>query len=297
MARYLFTLAALAVSLLSAPGQVATFDGGPIQRALIEIKSTYGHEASIERKAKSLNKFGQRSSVGTTYATVAQLQGSEINETQVATNLIDSAVSSNSGDTQTLTLEGHTIDGSGNLTFVVQDVTLTGQTEATLGTPLARATRAYVKNSGTFNSPQAAIAGTVYFYDNTDGIAAGVPNTAAATKLILSAGNTQTEKAATSVSALDYWIIKEGYFGVGRAGGSATTATFRIERRDVANGGVWRPTGSLITVQVGGGSRKLSFDPAIIIPPNHDVRVVAATDANTAAVFAELRGPLAVITQ
>jgi hypothetical protein len=259
------------------------------------VLSTYGDTVSVAAKAKDLTKFGTNSTVGTSYETVAQFQGTTANETFVSTNAIDAIVSSNAGDTQVIRVEGQTIDGSGNLTFVVQDATLNGQTSVLLGTPLARATRAYVKDSGTFNSPQAALAGVVSVYDNTDGESGGVPTTAAATKLLIEAGFTQSEKCATSVSANDYWFITEFSAGIGDAGGSANRVTFRLESRSVTGGGVWRPFGRVLVVNVDQNGRTFTPVPYLIVPKNSDVRVVAKTNSNTAEVFAEVRGMLAAV--
>ena len=271
----------------------ASFNIAQAERVVL---STYGDTVSVEEKAKNLNKFGTNSTVGTSFETVAQFQGSTANETFVTTNLIDSVVSSSTSDTtQTVSIEGHTIDVSGNLTFVVQDAALNGRTEVTLATPLARCTRIRVKQSGTFGTTPAALAGNVAVYDNTDGISAGVPSTAAATKALLLAGATSTQKCATAVSSGDYWFITTFSAGIGNAGGNADRVTFRIEARDVANGGVWVPQGRVLVVTVGQNGRTFDLDPYIIIPKNHDVRVVAAANSNTAEVFAELRGYLAVI--
>ena len=266
-----------------------------IRQAERFVLSTYGDTVSVAAKGKNLNKFGTNSAVGTSFETVAQFQGTELNETFVNTNLIDSIVSSDAGDTQVITIEGHTIDGSGNLTFTVQNATLTGQTEVTLATPLARATRAYVANSGVFNSTPAALAGTVYVYDNTDGIASGVPVTAAATKLLIQPGETQSQKCATSVSSTDYWFVTSFDAGIGAAGGAANRVQVRLEARDVVNGGAWRPVGRDLTLDVDQNGVQQDERPFIVIPKNHDVRVVAKTDTNTAAIFAEIRGYLAVI--
>lgn len=264
-----------------------------ISQAERVVSTTYGETVSVSQKGKNLNKFGRNNSVGTSYETVAEFQGSETNETFVSTNLIDSIVSSSGSDTQTITIEGHTIDGSGNLTFVVQDATLSGQTEVTLATPLARATRAYIKPSGTFNSPPAALAGTVSIYDNTGGITGGVPNTDAAVKLLISAGNAQTEKAATTTSSKDYWFISYFTAAIDDAGGPTTYIELRMETRDIANGGVWRPMGREFTVYKGVNGIAREFDPYLIVPKNHDWRIRAKCDGGTSSVYAEAGGVLA----
>jgi len=263
------------------------------------VYTTYADSISVFSKGKDLNKFGRNRAVGTNWETVAELQGTTENETYVSTNIIDSIVSDNSSDTsKTFTIEGHTIDGSGNLTFVTQNATTNasdGQTEVTLTTPIARANRMYLKASGTFNSPQTAPAGNVYVYDNTDGISAGVPVTAAATKMLLVAGETQSEKAATSVSSVDYWIITYFQAAIGDATGPTNFATVRMESRDVENGGAWRPLGKDYTLWPDTVGVQRFFDPCLIVPKNHDWRIRAKADGGSTEIYAEAGGWLASV--
>lgn len=269
--------------------------GSLVEEAEAVILSTYGDTVSVARKGKDLAKHGRNLVVGTAFETVAEFQGTESNETFVSTNLVDSISSSNAGDTQSITVEGHTIDGSGNLTFAIQTVALTGQTKKALTTPLARATRAYVAPSGVFNTTPAALAGTVYVYDDTGGITAGVPNTASATKVLIAAGDTKSQKGATTISSQDYWLITNFSAGIGDSGGSASLVTVRMETRDVKNGGVWIPLQREIVLTVGQNGVQRIQEPYLIVPKNHDFRIRAKTDANTAEVFAQASGPLALV--
>ena len=267
-----------------------------LRQAVNQIYSTYGDVVSVEAKKKSLTKFGDNPSVSTAYETVAPWQGTEINETFVSTNLIDSVVSSSTSDTtQTITVEGHTIDTSGNLTFVVQSVALTGRTETPLITPLARANRAYVAASGTFNTTPAALVGIVSIYDNTGGMASGVPSVAAATKLRIAAGDTQSQKCATSVSSTDYWIITHASVDIGDTTGNAAFVTAQLEIRDVANGGAWRPMGRVFTLWADQPGFDRAYNPYLIVPKNHDFRVSAKANANLAEVYANVDGYLASV--
>lgn len=263
------------------------------------VKSTYGDVVSARAKAKNLNKFGTSAIVGTGWTTVAQFQGSVANETFASTNLIDTVSSSAAGDTSlTITVEGHTIDGSGNLTFTIQNVTTDasdGRTPVALSTPLARATRAYITNSGTFGAPQSEPAGVIHIYDNTDGHSNGIPSTPAATKMVIQAGFTQTEKCATTVSATDYYFVRYFTAVIAQASPQADLVDCRIETRDVFNGGVWRPLGRDFTVFKLVEGLFAQFDPLLIVPKNHDVRVRAKADANTATVHAEIGGYLASV--
>lgn len=270
-----------------------------VDNAEREILKTYGDKVSVTAKDKSLRKFGRHPGVTTSFTTIQEFQGSEANETFVSTNLIDSISSSSASDNgKTFTIEGQTIDGNGNLTFVVQNATLDGsdgRTKVTLTTPLARATRIYVTNSGVFNSPQAVPVGTIYVYDDTGGVTNGVPNTAAATKIVIVAGESQSEKCATSISSQDYWIITEYSAAIARAGGSAAKVQIRMEYRQVDVGGVWRPVGRDIVIDTDQNGVFVSDNPNVIIPKNCDWRMRARTDANTADIQAEARGYLALI--
>ena len=260
------------------------------------VLSTYGDTVSVAAKAKNLNKFGLNDAVGTNWATVAQFQGSEINETFLTTNGIDAIVSSSGSDTQNITIEGHTIDGSGNLTFATQTVTLTGQTPVALGTPLARATRAFIAPSGAFGTTPAPAVGTISVYDDTDGATSGVPDTDAATKLIIDAGFAQSEKASTTISSGDYWFITNFSASVADGTKSATYVFFRMATRDVKNGGAWRPLGQDIVLRIGGDSPPpVTFQPFRIVPKNHDWVIAARTDSGAASVYAEAQGYLAAV--
>ena len=68
-----------------------------------------------------------------------------------------------------------------------------------------------------------------------------------------------------------------------------------MEKRDVKNGGAWLPTGGESVLTVGQNEAVIHHVMPIIIPKNHDWRVVAKTNANTAEVFAEAEGVLAAI--
>ena len=268
-----------------------------IRHAESVVFSTYGDTVSVSDKKKGLNKFGRTENADAgTLTTVGLFQGAVVNEAFAATNIVDSIVSSSTSDTtQEIKIEGHTIDGSGNLTFSIQTVTLNGQTEVPLTTPLARVSRAFVNSSGTFNSPFAALVGDVSVYDNTDGIAAGVPNTAAATKIIIKAGKTQTEKCSTSISSSDYWFLTSMHCSIEERG-PASAVDFYIEARDIANGGQWRPMGVELSLDTGAQpTGVLEFHPFRIVPKNHDVRVIAVSDTANTFCSAELEGYLAVV--
>ena len=263
------------------------------------VFSTYGDKVSVEQKAKNLNKFGRNGNVDSGQScTIQEFQGAtQYEETFVFDNLIDEVTSSSGSDTQSITIEGHTVNTStGDLTFVVQTLTLTGQTPATLTTPLARCTRLYINDSGTLGSPQAAFVGNIHVYDSSaTTVTSGVPNTATATKMYVTAGRTQSQKCATSTSSQDYWFISE--LEVSITGGSPTSKVeFQLELRDVKNGGNWRPVGPELSLETGAQvAKQVEAKPFFIIPSNHDVRLVCNSNANNVAVTGEIQGYLALV--
>ncbi len=275
------------------------YAGMDITQAENVVFSTYGDRVSVETKAKNLNKFGRSSNVDTGQpCTIAQFQGAaQYEETFVYTNVIDSVASANAGDTQAITIEGHTIDvATGDFTFVIQNVTLTGQTPVVLPTPLARVSRAYIRDSGTIGSPQSAFAGDVYIYDSSaTAVAAGVPGTATATKMVLKAGTTQSQKCQTTISGTDYWFLTEAEFSI--TGGSPTAKVeFQLESRDASAGGAWRPIGPEISLETGGQTAYLlEFKPFAIVPKNHDFRGIAISSANNTEVSCNVQGYLAAV--
>jgi hypothetical protein len=190
-----------------------------------EVYSTYGQRVSIDAKAKSLLKFGKSGNLSTNAGlqTVWSVDG---NETYISTNLIDSVVSSSASDTQEVTIEGHTIEGSGvdaKFTFVVQTVTLNGQTPVALTTPLARASRVN-------NNSSTEIVGVVSVYEDS-AVTGGVPNDVTKVHIDIPLGFQQSFKAATTFSNTDYFFLTGCYGAVSQK--QTAAADFYIELREV----------------------------------------------------------------
>jgi hypothetical protein len=262
---------------------------GSYRLAENEIFKSFGDTVSITDKGKSLNKFGTSDVVGTSFTTIAQFASGVINEISPTTNSIDTIVCTDNTFTGNVTVEGHTIDGSGNLTFVVQTKACNGNTEVTLDTPLARATRVF-NASGT---DLASTSDVVYVFDGTDGSTSGVPTTAADVFVLFTGDENQSEKCQTATSSVDYWIITGGRVTVASNKASSIEWRFEVRQKD----GVWRvqDNGFLDT------SNDTYYDeltvPYLIVPPNSDVRVRAKTNTQTdVSMTARIRGVLAIIT-
>lgn len=253
-----------------------------VSHAITQIKSVYGDDVTV--KPKTLAKFGSNDNIGTTYATVMTLPGTEINETYIATNGITHISSSDAGDDQEVLIEGHTISGS-DFTFVSQSVTLNGQNKVALSTPLARATRA-LNNNGT------DLAGDVYIYQD-DTLTAGVPDTDTKVHLIIPQGFNQSRKAATAISSSDYYIITGFVASINKK--TAATADVQLQVRDF--GKVFRTIFNVTVSSTGGPTAVVNLDPAIIIPKNSDLRIRARASTTGVEVSARMKGYLARVRE
>tara|TARA_R110000868_G_scaffold104343_1_gene287369 strand:+ start:613 stop:1464 length:852 start_codon:yes stop_codon:yes gene_type:complete len=250
-----------------------------VDDAIRRTFADYGDTVSVFKKSESLLKFGENDTLGTSSETVWMTGG---NETYPTTNAIDKFSSSSGADTQSIIVEGNTIDGSGNFTFVKQTVTLQGQTEAALTTPLARANRVY--NNGATN-----FAGTVYVYED-DTVTAGVPQTAAKIHLTADAEGNQSEKGATTISNTDYWFVSHIYCALNEK--TAATVDVRFEVRE--KGKVFRVRATL-TCSSAGGASFVDLRPFIIVPKNADFRFTASASTTNVSVEAWANGSLAQV--
>lgn len=251
-----------------------------LDHALHVIESTYGDEVSIQAKDKDLLKFGRNENVGTTEATIQHQPSGIYHETYVSDNLINSVISTDAGDTQDIVIEGHTISG-GVFTFVVQSATLTGQTAVALSTPLARCTRLY-------NDDSTEMVGVISVTE-TDTYTAGVPDTDAKVHLQLGAGEQQSEKASTTISNTDYWILTRFYGDILEK--TASSAEIHLEMR--LNGKVFREVAMCSASSNHRGV--FDFKPYFIVPKNSDIRLSAIADGANTDISGGMMGVLAVV--
>lgn len=246
--------------------------------ALDVIEGTYGVKASATMKNKDLLKFGRTEEVQTAKTTIMAHKSGTYNETYVSTNIIDTISSSSGSDTEIVTIEGHTVDGSGDFTFVVQTATLDGQNKVTIGTPLARMTRIY-------NGNGTELVGTVYGY--VDGaITNGVPDTGSLVHCVIPAGLQSSEKCATTISSTDYWIITTIRGNVLEK--TLTYGDFHLEVRN--KGGVFIDKQDFAAASGSDGGYR--FKPYLIIPANSDVRLRASASANNKEMSGSIQGVL-----
>lgn len=248
-----------------------------------EVLSSYGDVVSIIAKAKGLNKFGQNVDVDTALETVWYPGGNEVYATSNVINTISSTVA---GDLVPMTVEGHTISGTGvdaQFTFVVQTATLNGQNKVVLTTPVARVSRFY--NNGTVD-----ITGDIYVYED-DTVVGGVPQTPAKIHGQIPAGQQQTFKAATTFSNTDYFALSHFQASMTK-GGPSGTADFILEVREV--GKSFRPR-FIMTCSDTSGLAEQVFDPPLIVPKNADVRIRAIGSVANIPVNAAFEGYVALV--
>ncbi len=262
---------------------VNPIDSDPlIADALNRILADYGDTVSVKNKAKSLLKFGRNTNVGSvsTGYTIWWTGQDQTHETYVADNInsIDTLSSSSGSDTMQVTVEGHTMTG-GNRTFVTQNKTLVGQGKATLDTPLNRLTRIYV-SGGTSNN-----VGEIYGYEDTS-LTSGKPTDTTKIHITVPVGKNQSEKASTSLSSTDYWIITN--FEGSLVEKTSSFADIELQVREV--GSVFRPRNDVVADGSGGS---YNFKPYLIIPPNADVRLIAVSDSTSREVSGSIQGFLA----
>ena len=246
-------------------------EGNPLALALNEIKRTYNVDATLVGKGKTLHKWGFNA--GSANATWETVQDSGGTETLLAANSITVADSTSASDTMTLQVEGHYLDASDNLIFHVQTVTLTGTTAVALSQPLARCSRMFV-------TVGAAAVGTVT-------VNAGEGGTAY--NRILATSST-SEKAATSISYRDYFLLTE--FGSSVLGNNNAAARFRLQTKPV--GGVWRTIARWSLKGDNTDYDRGTQSPLVVIAPNTDIRIQSNASSAATEISAHFDGYFAV---
>lgn len=255
---------------------------GRLVQAEREIYQTFNDKVSVDRKAKSLVRFGKSASLVTgSLQTVWTVGG---NETYVNANLIDSISSSSTLDNKEIYIEGHTVVGTGEdqkFTFVTQRVNLNGQTRVALPIPLARVSLAYNDN-GT------PLVGRVVVYENT-ALVGGIPSDVTKIHIDIPLGFQESFKGATTFSNGDYYILTGGFGSVSLKQDGA--ADFYLEIREP--GKIFRQVAGISATNAGPWT--INLDPAVIIPKNCDIRVRVETSANNIVVFTSFQGYLAKV--
>lgn len=252
-----------------------------ILRAVDEIQRVWGDYVDIKTASDSKLKFGASEEVGTTPTTL-QWEGG--NETYVTTNSIDTASSSDAGDTDTVIVQGYILT-AGLLSYVEQEVTLDGQNKVVLGTALARVDRIY--NSGTTDW-----LGDIYVYED-DTITLGVPDTATKVHMKAPAQFNQSMKGAGSTANDEYLLVTAWHAAVFRKKDGVIDFGFYTREVGTTNK-VFRLRMGTSASEASGGSI-LYLDPVFIIPRNHDYRFQGIAAAIDTAGYGAINGVIAKV--
>lgn len=257
-----------------------------VKHAIDRIKNEYGDVVSVEKKAKDLIRFGLNTNVGTTRSTLWYTGQDELNETYVAgnSNSIDTLSCSNAGSDQELIVEGHYYDNNIRI-FTKQIVKQNGQSKVQLSRSLNRVTRAYHAGRTETN-----LIGETYIYEDT-AISAGKPTDTEKIHLTLPSGENQSQKASTSLSSSDYWIVTGFSAGYAEKSGS-NIADVRLEVR--RKGEVYRPISKGLIIRTGDDSIR-DFIPYIVIPKESDIRLTALASTSGQSINGDIFGFLAKI--
>lgn len=255
---------------------------GRLVQAEREIYRSFGEQVSVDKKAKSLIKFGKSRALPVdSLETVWTVGG---HETYVPADTITHISSSSPSDNQEIMIECHTVEGTGadsKFSFLTQTVTLDGQNKVALSVPVARVSQIY-NNNGT------ELQGRVAVYEDT-AIVGGIPTDASKIHIDIPAGLQSSFKGATTFSDKDYYILTGGFGSVSIKQDAA--ADFYLEVREA--GKVFRQVAAISASS--GGPWNVELDPAVIIPKNADVRITAETSTNNAVVYGVFKGYLAKV--
>jgi hypothetical protein len=246
------------------------FESNPIGRALNRIDSDYGVLASVVEKAKVIHKYGKiESTLNDTWETVQTSGGTE---TLLTTNAITVIVSTSASDTQTVDIEGHYLTASGDLVFHVQTATMNGTTPVTLVQPLARCSRMHSNAVYTVGrvTVRAGAGGTVY-----NEIAVGL---------------VQSDKAATTISYRDFYILTAFGASVVDSNNNAS-CEFELQRRE--GNEQWRPV-ALVRLTGNNTTYERMLEPPVVLGPNGEFRVRARSSTAGVTLDAHFSGYLAI---
>ena len=190
---------------------------------------------------------------------------------------IDSLSSSNAGDTQKIEVQG--LDGNYNL--VTQTITLTGQTTKSLNTNLLRVFR--MKNVGSTN-----LAGNLYCYVSGGVVTAGVPQTDADVRAIISLHATGDSHNQTLMALYTIPAGKTGYLCSFYASsiGAIKTAVKEIHLDIRPFGQVFQSKHTSSLTDTGTSHFLHHYSIPEVIPTKADIRMQADTDVSGAGVSA-----------
>jgi hypothetical protein len=139
-----------------------------------------------------------------------------------------------------------------------------------------------------YNNGSTDLIGNIYAYED-DTITAGVPDTDIKVHLIVEAGLNNSEKASTSISSTQFWVVTNFYGDTLEK--TATFASIHLEVREPGKTFINKVDISANT----GGRGDHDFIPFFIVPPNSDIRISAKAGASDKHITGGIQGTLLTI--
>jgi len=206
-----------------------------------------------------MNKFGENPDVdtGTDPEDVWDYGGTYTFSTSAD---IDQISSSDNSDNQEITVVGL----NSSWEQVTQTKDLTGQTGATLTTPLIRVFRAY-------NSDSSETAGDIYVSTNGASLSSGVPSVANTVRAMIRQEHQQTLMCIYTVPADKTAYFTSGYVSFSK-GKKDATADFTWKAR--AFGGVFQTKSKIGLTAAGSSTWNYNYGVSVALPAKADIEIV-----------------------
>jgi len=260
---------------------------GTLDDPFLVLNGDYMLEASRGNipGTSTVHKFGLASSIDTGDGVVDVWDGvddtlgtGKIPSYTFSTSADITLISSTSAaDTQVVSVQG--LDANWDL--VEQEVTLTGQTAATLTTALIRVFRVY--NAGSVD-----FAGNIFICTTGTTFTAGVPQTAANVRAVVKDGDNQTQMAIYTVPRNHTLYITHGWSNLSKP--ATTEAVVQIFRRPFES--VFRVLHTLALQTSGTSSEHRPYMVPLRIPEKTDIVYRAQVYSSASAVSAGFHGIL-----
>lgn len=225
----------------------------------------------------SYHKFGEAPNFDTSDLYVTIWDGSDddgINEmvyNYSTSAIIDSISSSNNGDTQDMEIEGLSAD----YVFLIQTITLTGQTRKALDTNLIRVFR--MRNVGS-----ADLAGDCYCYEDTE-LSVGIPILTNKIRAIARLEHNQTLMAVYTIPAGKTGYMRTWYAGIS---GAKKTSIHIIHLAAREFGGVFQTKHVSSIVAIGSSQIQHIYEEPKVFLEKTDVEIHVNTDEDAASISA-----------
>lgn len=254
-----------------------------VQHAIDVIEGQIGLKCRVTARnvIRAGRTFNADSGIPTTVMTLPG--DTQRHETLATGNTIDTISSSSASDTTDVLILGTTLDGTDYIRATPQIATLNGQNKVPLTTPLHRVT--ILRNDGAVD-----FVGNIFCYED-DTITAGVPDTDTKVKIMIVAGQNQSEKAAGSIAKNQCFIMTKFFASTNKDIGTSAAVDVRFESK--SQGKTYIHDFEINIHEDGDNNIEIELKPHIIVRPNSDIRLVATSNTANVSVSAGVTGFIA----